>query len=314
MKSIIYPILILIGLLAGCVSENSIIKESDNNQTNQSNDAIVAYPTSFGNLLVTTNPDYSGLKILNVKTNKVVSIKDLGAGYKPSLALDKRYISFRGVIPADGNTSKQNYLGYIDISSGDVKIFPSGRRIQPPFWYYGSHYIYLMELQNETRIYKLDSLKYSSESSRDSILSLTAINKQLLFRDSGLWLWDSTWVKPIMKNAFDPTFSLDHRLVVFSNLEGSIFLIELNTGLITKIGEGLQPSISPSGNKICYLKAVDDGHVLTSSEIFLMDISSGITRQLTHTEGLIEYSPSFTSDSSIIYTDYQGTKLFDLNF
>ena len=106
----------------------------------------------------------------------------------------------------------------------------------------------------------------------------------------------------------DAVLSPDGSKVVFQIVGGNLQVYELNNFQLHDLGIGSSPRWSPNGEKIVYQLTTDDGHRVTSSNLYLINFDGTGKLQLTDTRNVHEMRPSFyPKGNRIIYdTDLLG--------
>jgi len=105
------------------------------------------------------------------------------------------------------------------------------------------------------------------------------------------------------QRCINAVLSPDGKKVVFEILGGNLFVINTNgTGLID-LGKGFRASWSPDSKTITYMITEDDGHVITSSDIFTISFDGSKKSAVTSTTNIIEMNPSYSANGEYIYFD-----------
>lgn len=85
-------------------------------------------------------------------------------------------------------------------------------------------------------------------------------------------------------------------------------------GLITQTDAGERPRWSPDGEYIVYQIAKDDGHRITSSELWRIRADGSELTQLTDTPDLIELNPSISPDNRrVVYEERNSRRIYTLD-
>lgn len=105
------------------------------------------------------------------------------------------------------------------------------------------------------------------------------------------------------QRCINAVLSPDGKKVVFEILGGNLFVINSDgTGLID-LGQGFRASWSPDSKMITYMITEDDGHVITSSDIFTISFDGSKKSAVTSTTNIIEMNPSYSANGEYIYFD-----------
>ncbi|MCL6518217.1 MAG: hypothetical protein K6T99_00115 [Armatimonadetes bacterium] len=80
---------------------------------------------------------------------------------------------------------------------------------------------------------------------------------------------------------------------------GNLYVVDPRGGTPVNLGEGHNPSWSPDGRYVIFEVTTDDGHIITSSDLWIASIDGSQRFQLTSTPG-IEADPSWSPDGKYI--------------
>jgi len=111
---------------------------------------------------------------------------------------------------------------------------------------------------------------------------------------------------------FYPRFSPDGTtiLVSESHQDGSRFWITTLDGAARVVAQGNHPSWHPNGRSIVFVRTQDDGHVLLSSEVWMVDVASGEERMVGQAPFPATH-PTISHDGSMIaFADGRGGALY----
>lgn len=103
-------------------------------------------------------------------------------------------------------------------------------------------------------------------------------------------------------NEYSPSFSEDGSIVVYqarSGSDGEIWVKNLKTNESILIGKGMQPKLSPDGNKIVFARYKTTGYN-SPSGIWTMNIDGTDVAQLTNNPDERAFSPSWSPDGKKI--------------
>ncbi|MDQ3033197.1 MAG: hypothetical protein M3Y87_12330, partial [Myxococcota bacterium] len=69
-----------------------------------------------------------------------------------------------------------------------------------------------------------------------------------------------------------PAITADARHVVMWSLERGVLLHRITDGALVRVGDGGHPRVDPSGRWLVFERTEDDGHDLTRSDLYLVDL------------------------------------------
>ena len=107
----------------------------------------------------------------------------------------------------------------------------------------------------------------------------------------------------------DLSYSSNGELIVFEVYGNKTTIIKNNETIIYDIQNGNAPKISPDGNRIVFMVLEDDGHQITSGNIYLWDSKTGKTDAILDDPKQIGMNPLWISDHLIYYIDLNGGSL-----
>lgn len=114
---------------------------------------------------------------------------------------------------------------------------------------------------------------------------------------------------------FLPQWSPAGQHLLYSSTAGELHLYDSRTGQSFGIGSGLKPAWSPHGDQILFYRQDITNMRLNSSDIYLYDVPTGQTVQLTATPDIFEMDAAFSANSNrIIFHTYDNNEIFIADF
>lgn len=104
---------------------------------------------------------------------------------------------------------------------------------------------------------------------------------------------------------FSPQTSPDGDAVAAPGLSGKLYVADFAGGAPIDLGMGQNPAWSPDGRYLVYEIVTDDGHDLTSCDLWMASRDGKWKQQLTSTDGLERY-PSWSPDGRTIIYETDG--------
>lgn len=250
-----------------------------------------------GKLLAFTQEGYNGILLLN--ENKEISSVTLdpasGYGFKwlkdgsGIVARSAKYTEYKrensivvyslkgeNTLQLSGLSSKLTVLPTVS-TGGDVCFVESG------------------ELKSHNTVSKMTEVKAPSGTAafiENDKISVVSANRQKLVID------------PVPgQRCINAVLSPDGNKVVFEIMGGNLFVVNSNGNSLIDLGKGFRASWSPDSKTITYMVTEDDGHVITSSDIFTISSNGTNKSAITSTTDIIEMNPSFSANGEYIYFD-----------
>ena len=111
---------------------------------------------------------------------------------------------------------------------------------------------------------------------------------------------------------YNPLLAPDKKsLIVHEGSEMYLYATD-GSGVIKHLGTGIASSWSPDGKYVlAFLDSSNDGHIISGSELYLIDINANKITQLTNSEDMNEMWPNWSNDGSkIAFEDERSGKIF----
>ncbi|MBN1543167.1 PD40 domain-containing protein [candidate division KSB1 bacterium] len=108
---------------------------------------------------------------------------------------------------------------------------------------------------------------------------------------------------PMGDQFLNPAVSPNGRLLVFEVYGGNLVVYDLHSKTWADLGVGYHPAWSPNSRYVVFTLALDDGHNLTSADLYIVDVESRDRMQLTDTPDLLEMNATWSPDGSTVVCD-----------
>ncbi len=294
-------------LLLLCIVPSSLIAASDHAEEH----GYLRSPMTVGNGIVFTD-NYGSALYLRTADGEIRRLASSpGAGMYFCVSPDKKRIGFKS-IGGDGLQTP----AMIDAATGAVRMLadPSHRTGQVSFTADG-RYAFTVG----TTFVVTDG---SSEIRRDlgtyaNIAPVSPNGTRVVFNDAGdqLWMMDiataaKTMITDRTRGFFTPQWSPDGGKILYSGLDGSLFVYNLQTAATAALGEGFSPAWSADGNEVAFYRKEIEADSLVNSDIYIASADGRSVRRVTFTEDICEMDPSFDGTSpGIVYHTYTRCEL-----
>ncbi|MGB9823846.1 MAG: TolB family protein [Candidatus Hydrothermia bacterium] len=250
-------------------------------------------PRPVENGLLLTGSKFQGIYLLRFSDTTVSKIAD-GNAFSLRISSDGTKILFNNsdtVVLYDMNKGKisrffsNRLLGYpVFLNDSSILIPNQGRAV-----------LLTEDLNNVKEIY---SFSYSYASSAQNLVAFQ--------RNDSIFLFDlnKNQVK-LLKGGdgiyYMPEISPDGRYISYSKLGEGIYVLNLNSGEQIFIGKGGNVSWHPSSKFLVFSLLLDDGHDITSGDLYVFDLERRIAIKFTETMDVYEHLPVFSLDGKGIY-------------
>jgi tricorn protease-like protein len=98
----------------------------------------------------------------------------------------------------------------------------------------------------------------------------------------------------------------DQSRIVFSTMGQQLWIINTDGSNKRSLGAGLAPSWAPQGPWVVVMLTEDDGHAMLGSELYIINVDTGVRRNISHTPEILEMNPQWSPDGAWILYDTEG--------
>ncbi|MEW5844432.1 MAG: hypothetical protein AB1775_14335 [Bacteroidota bacterium] len=252
-----------------------------------------------GSSLLYTKDNYQGLWSRNLKTEKTIKVSSaLSAGYEPSFDETSGEIIFREdqFIKGKRTTSLNSFNTSNKVKQVLEKGIRDLRICRSPQNIFQS---YVNDTNAPVRINKGMSVQTTVAQKTVYVdgnhitVSDNSSKKELQPMGEGNYIWVS--------------LSPDKTKLLFTFAGKGTYVSDLDGNILKVVGYANYPSWSADGNWILFMKDLDDGVKVTSSNIYIVNYYSGKYYKLTSGENNIKLYPTWgTSNSKIFYNTDNG--------
>lgn len=252
-----------------------------------------------GTSLLFSSESYKGLWSKNLSTGKIVKITDAnGAGYEPGFSSVSKEILFREdkFIKGKRFTSLFSY----DIAAKKSVVLEEGIRD-------------LKICRDNSNAFK-NYVKGTEVRTtlKQGMLQKTSVPERVVFiQDSKIVLSENNAAKIFQSlgegNYVWPSLSPDKTKLLFTFVGKGTYVSNLDGTILNIVGYANYPSWSPDGNWILFMKDLDDGEKIISSDIYIANIKTGKYFNLTLQRDNIAIYPKWgVTNSEIFYNTLNG--------
>ncbi|MCX8091482.1 MAG: hypothetical protein N3I86_11250 [Verrucomicrobiae bacterium] len=250
----------------------------------------------FGSIEI-IRPDGTGRRLL---------VSAPRAGYRFAWSPDGEAIAFLSVVETP--EGRRHRVQEIEITSGRVRtLADTADEVSWPQWEWnesGKRVVWLVFAGREPTGWRPDGS--SPKPLRRPLPSgaATLTNAAVFYRDGHVWLWDAKQNAPrrlSRERGLNPVRSPDGARVVFSELN-TLMVVNADGSELRELARGHHPAWSPDSLKLVFDVARDDGHRITSSDLWLINADGSELTPLTQTPDALETEPNWSPDGRrIVY-------------
>ena len=254
-------------------------------------------PSPDGRYVAFTTPSFTGLYLLETATGSVKQLSDLpGAGFRPSWSPDSRSIAFRA---SPGGGKQLVVVAHPDgVKEPASPLLDS---VSVPFWQ-GLELCYFVTRGDAPELRRIGPGPEEDAASSALPAAAPSGRLRLVSRDGKVC---ETAADPA-KKFFLPVLSEDGRRFVVECLDGHLYLGLTKGGPLEDLGAGSWPSFVRGDSALLFEKTADDGHAITASALYLMDLATLEAVPVTATKERIERHAALAGDGHTLYFDADG--------
>lgn len=292
MKKNFLLLIIIISSISLAQPENRIII-----QGSQESSLINPIYSPDGNKIAYTQNNYKGIWIFDLQTKNIFQLTDEdAAGFGFKWSSDSKSILTR--VAKYENQKRFNAVKIFNLETKSSQQLTDYKTMMPylPNWFDGDSKIILPNKNGD----EFFDFSVEKKSSANNVIAFERDNKIIVkdvFKNNEISL------SPINDAQYlNISISPDYSKIVFEVLGGNMFVINSDGTNIIDLGKGNRPHWSNDSKKIFYMITEDNGHEITSSDIFVINSDGSSKNNLTNTEELFEMNPCFSPDSkSVVY-------------
>lgn len=258
-----------------------------------------------GNFIAMSGNNNNSIHVLDVHTGQIRQLVEADrSGYGFSWSADSEHILYRHTTV--GDRIVEHAPAIVDLDGAQPRIVGENSIRMPalPVWSHDFKNVITSDgqrLNSAPSDVVLEAAKLTSNLPSHALLNQ---GSALMLLGSG----DERRLDPMPGSEYiNAALSPDGARIVFEVLGGGMHVLHIETGAIVNLGSGNRPVWSPSGDRIAFMVAEDDGYTYTSSDIYLINADGSGRRVLSTTTTLMEMNPTWSPDGTRIAFDVYAT-------
>lgn len=254
-----------------------------------------------GRYIYFTTLDFNGIWEYSIESkNSRVITADAHSGFGFALSKDGKQIAYRRSMN-DGRTRERTQeLVLLDLSTGASRIAASGGEVSTPTF-----------VQNELTYTAGGKLELPSRTASVESILLGIENTKIAMSRSG----KKVLLDPLGNGSYVwPSLSPDDEKVLAYDMGKGTFVCDVDGKNVLLLGRLDAPTWTRDGKWIVYMDDKDDGHNITSSEIWASSQDGSEKVQLTTTDRVLEMYPSCSPTENKIVCSSLGGELYVISY
>jgi Tol biopolymer transport system component len=250
-----------------------------------------------GTMLAFTHAKFYGIEVMNSDgSGRRSLIDDLGTGYKFAWSADSKEIAYRAT-KFWGNERAQT-IKKVSVTNGHTEQLSTWEDdVHPPHWTYSARGESVSFISGGIRINI--PLRDKEQNPLFALMAAKPLASQILYYENqNIWIVNEDGTHRVQLTydiGFDPVWSPDRSNIVYSQWDNLVVMNPDGNGKIV-LGRGINPTWSPDSTKIAYQITLDDGHKITQSELYVINVDGTGRNQLTDTIDEFEVEASWSPD------------------
>lgn len=261
-----------------------------------------------GKYIAFTKTGFRGLYIYDMSADEIKQLSDeLSAGFAFRWSSDSKSILSR--VARYENRLRYNSLKIFHVENGkSLQLSEETTSMQfLPEWIPGNDRV-ILPRENSAQIFQTDKELFLRENEKQ--LVVYSLHNKIVVKDF------STSVEKVLtpfpgSEYLNVVLSPDKQKIVFEVYGGNLFVMNTDGSAITDLGIGYNPKWISDSENVVFMITQDDGHNITSSDIFIINIDGSGKTNLTNTDNIIELNPSISQDGNmLVYESYKDGGIY----
>jgi len=248
-----------------------------------------------GKKILYTTSTFQGIWEYNTgskSTRQVVT--DPSSGYNFAISPDGKTLAYRRTLPGAMIGHRVQEIVTKNLESGRVNVVASGSNLSTPSFAEGQ-VIYTNDIATK-------NLQSLSASARTFVVGIE--NTKIAVVVSG----EKRLLDPLKRGSYIwPMLSPDGKKIVASDMSRGTFVCDLNGKVLARLGKRNAAVWTRDGKWLISMNDKDDGHTITSSDLYCISPDGKIARQLTRTDNTVELFPQCSpTENKIVCSTLDG--------
>ncbi len=264
-----------------------------------------------GSTLAMTGAKYEGIYLMDVHSNQITTVTQQSlAGYRLAWSPDGRQIAYKALVESQAALKA---IMLANLETGGIKqLSGQSSQVGVPSWFPDGRIGFTFEGD----FHVTDGEGQVLETIADIASNVAPVSHDgqwILYNDSQDAIWachltdgERFQVTPQGRRFFNPVWSPKEAIALVNELGGGFYLLDIVQGTMLLLDDGNHYAWSPDGQRIVYDITTDDGHYITSADIYTINKDGTGKAPLTATSDELEMYPSWSANDRIAFSQLDG--------
>jgi Tol biopolymer transport system component len=248
-----------------------------------------------GRKVYLTTSGFHGIWEFTLASRSIRQITDdEGSGFGFVVSGDGKQLVYRTSTSDENTHERLQEIILVDITSRNSRVLDSGETVSTPV-FVNNRVVYTVGSRTKNLPSQSNVLQTSIIGIEKTKIALSRNGKKVLLDplQGGSYVW--------------PSLSPDGKRIVAYDMEAGTFICDLDGKVLSRLGRRDAPTWTRDGKWIVFIRDADDGHDITSSDIWCISADGKTLSPLTETDSAIELYPDCSpTDDNIVYATLDG--------
>lgn len=248
-----------------------------------------------GRFIYLTTSGFDGIWEYSLSMGTLRQITDdKRLGFEFSISPDERQLAYRRTSTDATTHERLQEIVLVNLTDLTSTLLESGETVSTPT-FVKNRVVYTVEGRTKNLSSQINLNQSSIIGIENTKIALNSSGKKVLLDPlkGGSYVW--------------PSLSPDGKRIVAYEMEAGTFICNLDGKVLSRLGRRDSPAWTRDGKWIVFMRDADDGHDITSSEIWCISTDGKTLCPITQTDAVIELYPDCSpTENTIVCTSLTG--------